>query len=86
MHIRPWDRDKDYDTLVKWWNEWEFGGVPKECLPPDGIMVEVDNNLFVQGVSMCVMEQHLDFMEWVVTDKNAPQRTVHRCLKMCIDI
>ena len=33
MLVRPWDRDKDYDTLVKWWTQWEFGVVPKECLP-----------------------------------------------------
>ena len=40
MQDRLWDRDKDYDTLVKWWADWEFGKVPKECLQPDGIVVE----------------------------------------------
>ena len=47
MQDRNWDRDKDYDTLKTWWKQWEFGVVPKECLPPDGIMVEVD------GVPVC---------------------------------
>ena len=47
MLVRIWDRDKDYDTLVKWWTQWEFGVVPKDILPPDGIMVEDD------GVPIC---------------------------------
>ena len=42
MKARLWNIDKDYETLVKWWKQWEFGQVPKECLPPDGVMVEVD--------------------------------------------
>ena len=42
MLVRPWDRDKDYSTLVKWWTQWEFGTVPKECLPPLGIVVSED--------------------------------------------
>ena len=25
MQSRPWDRDKDYDTLVRWCTQWEFG-------------------------------------------------------------
>ena len=85
MHIRPWNRDKDYYTLVKWCNDWEFGVVPKECLPPDGIVVEVDNTPVCAGGLYVCDGTAFGFMEWVVTDKNAPQRTVHRCLKMCID-
>ena len=30
MQSRSWDRDKDYETLVKWWTQWEFGIVPKD--------------------------------------------------------
>ena len=40
MKARLWNLDKDYDTLVRWWEQWEFGKVPKECLPPAGIIVE----------------------------------------------
>ena len=49
MLVRPWDRDKDYDTLVKWWRAWEFGVVPKECLPPGGVMVEEDGKPVCAG-------------------------------------
>ena len=85
MQNRPWDRDKAYDTLVKWWNQWEFGVVPKECLPPDGIIVESN------GVPVCAGGLYVcdgtafGLMEWIVTDKLAKPRMVHECLKLCID-
>ena len=85
MHIRFWDRHKDYDTLVKWWTDWEFGTVPKECLPPDGIMVEIDNKPVCAGGLYIGQGTQFGFMEWIVTDKKADQRNVHKCLKLCID-
>ena len=85
MLVRPWDREKDYDTLVKWWTEWEFGTVPKECLPPDGIMVEIDGTPVCAGGLYVGEGTQFGFMEWIVTDKQAEQRDVHNCLKLCID-
>ena len=52
MQDRSWNRDEDYATLVKWWKQWEFGVVPKECLPPDGIIVE-DNGTAI-GAALSV--------------------------------
>ena len=54
MQSRPWDRDTDYSTLTKWWTDWEFGVVPKECLPPDGVIVEVDGEPVCVWVGVCV--------------------------------
>jgi len=59
--------------------------VPKECLPPDGIVVEHDGEpVCAAGLYIGVGTQFA-FMEWIVTDKNAEQRLVHRCLKLCIN-
>jgi len=86
MHIRPWNRDKDYHTLVKWWNDWEFGIVPKECLPPVGIIVEDHHGNPICAGGLYIGEgTQFGFMEWIVTDKNADQRLVHKALKECID-
>jgi len=85
MLVRFWDRDRDYDTLVKWWNDWEFGVVPKECLPPDGIMVEEEGTPVCAGGLYIGEGTQFGFMEWIVTDKHADQRLVHRALKKCID-
>ena len=85
MQDRSWNRDNDYATLVKWWKQWEFGVVPKECLPPDGIIVE-DNGTPICAGGLYIGEgTQFAFMEWIVTDKNADARRTHTALRMCID-
>lgn len=85
MHVRKWDLDKDYETLVKWWKQWEFGIVPKECLPPAGILVENNGKPVCAGGLYIGLGTKFAFMEWIVTDKGADRKTAHRCLKSCID-
>tara|TARA_Y100000361_G_scaffold129042_1_gene124273 strand:- start:98 stop:562 length:465 start_codon:yes stop_codon:yes gene_type:complete len=85
MQIRNWIIDKDYDTLVKWWNDWNFGVVPKECLPPDGIIVEVGGTPICAGGLYIGVGTQFAFMEWIVTDKTADKRQVHKALKLCVD-
>ena len=85
MKARLWDRDNDYETLVKWWNDWEFGVVPKDCLPKDGIIVEDDNK------PICFTGLYSDpttkfcIMEWTVIDKNISHIKSHKALQLCID-
>jgi|TARA_E500000178_G_C17033263_1_gene761811 hypothetical protein len=85
MHVRKWDRNNDYDTLVSWWKAWEFGIVPKECLPPDGIIVEQDGKPLCAGGLYIGVGTEFAFMEWIVTDKNAESRKIHQALRICID-
>ena len=85
MKVRNWNRDKDYDTLVKWWNQWEFGVVPKECLPPDGIIIEIDGKPICAGGLYIGVGTEFAFMEWIVTDKNANSKSVHKSLRLCIE-
>ena len=84
MLVRPWDRDKDYDTLVKWWKQWEFGVVPKECLPPEGVVVELDGKPICASGLYVGEGTQFGFMEWVVSDKQAEPRKLHESLKLCI--
>ena len=85
MQDRPWDRDKDYDTLVKWWTQWEFGIVPKDMLPVDGVIVLVDDKPICAAGIYLYPKTALALMEWVVTDKDSDLRKRHKALKMCID-
>ena len=85
MQIRNWDRDKDYKTLVQWWTDWKFGTVPKDCLRPDGIMVEDNGKPICAGGLYIGVGTQFAFMEWIVADKNANKRDVHKALKICID-
>ena len=85
MQIRFWNLDRDYDTLVKWWTQHEFGTVPKECLPPDGIIVENDGVPICAGGLYIGVGTQFAFMEWIVGDKTADKRQLHSALKLCID-
>jgi len=85
MQSRKWNRDKDYGTLVKWWTDWEFGKVPKECLPPEGVIVEDNDKPLCAGGLYVGEGTQFGFMEWIVTDKHADSRKIHKALKMCID-
>ena len=85
MKYRKWSLDKDYPILVKWWTDWKFGTVPKECLPPDGIMVEIDGKPICAGGLYIGVGTQFAFMEWIVADKRATRRDVHKALKICID-
>ena len=85
MQVRNWNVEQDYDILVQWWIDWKFGTVPKECLPPDGIMVEIDGKPICAGGLYIGVGTQFAFMEWVVADKRANKRDIHKALKMCID-
>ena len=85
MQARPWNLDRDYDTLVKWWTQHEFGTVPQECLPPDGIIIENDGIPICAGGLYIGVGTQVAFMEWIVGDKTADKRQLHSALKLCID-
>jgi hypothetical protein len=85
MRIRTWNRKKDYETLVEWWKQHEFGIVPLEVLPPDGIIVEHENKPICAGGLYLGVGTQFAFMEWIVGDKTANKRQLHSGLKLCID-
>lgn len=85
MQTRLWSRETDYDTLVKWWNQHEFGVVPREVLPPDGIIVEEAGVPLCAGGLYIGVGTEFAFMEWIVADKNANKRQLHKALKLCVD-
>ena len=69
MQCRNWNLDNDYPYLVKWWKQHEFGQVPKECLPPDGIIIENNGIPICAGGLYCCTGTQFGFMEWIVIDK-----------------
>tara|TARA_R110000744_G_scaffold370263_1_gene480786 strand:+ start:459 stop:914 length:456 start_codon:yes stop_codon:yes gene_type:complete len=84
MQARDWDLDKDYPYLVNWWKQHEFGIVPKKCLPPDGIIVEENNiPICAGGLYRCV-GSNFSVMEWIVADKTANIKSIHKGLNICI--
>tara|TARA_E500000318_G_scaffold100514_1_gene103259 strand:+ start:1734 stop:2204 length:471 start_codon:yes stop_codon:yes gene_type:complete len=84
MQARLWNLDKDYQYLVKWWNQYEFGVVPKKCLPPQGIIVEVDNQPICAGGLYRCVDSNFGVMEWIVANKEANLKVTHKALNLCI--
>ena len=58
---------------------------PEECLPPDGIIVEDDGKPICAGGLYVGVGTQFAFMEWIVADKRAVKRDIHKALKICID-
>ena len=84
MQARNWNLDKDYPYLVNWWKQHEFGIVPKKCLPPDGIIVEENNIPICASGLYCCTGTKFGFMEWIVADKTANLKSIHKGLNLCI--
>ena len=84
MDSRRWNLDTDYKYLVKWWKQYDFGKVPKECLPPDGVIIEDKNPICAGGIYFGIGTKFA-FMEWVIVDKKIGLKTAHKALNLCIE-
>lgn len=84
MQFRKWNLDTDYLYLTKWWNQYNFGIVPKECLPPDGIIVEDNNKPICAGGLYRCTGTKFGFMEWIIVDKTINLKLAHKSLNLCI--
>jgi hypothetical protein len=84
MKSRLWNLDKDYNYLVKWWEQYDFGTVPKQCLPPEGIIIEDNNTPICAGGLYSCTGTKFGFLEWIVADKFAPLKVTHKALNLCI--
>jgi hypothetical protein len=84
MQARKWNLDTDYEYLVDWWEQYDFGKVPKECLPPDGVIIEDKNPICAGGIYFGIGTKFA-FMEWVIVDKKIGLKTAHKALNLCIE-
>ena len=85
MNFRLWDLEQDYDILVEWWEQWNFGKVPIECLPPLGIIVENEDRPICAGGVYIGEGTKFAFMEWIVRDKDVSPKLSHIATKICFD-
>ena len=84
MESRKWNLDTDYEYLVDWWEQYDFGKVPKECLPPDGVIIEDKNPICAGGIYFGIGTKFA-FMEWIIVDKKIGFKTAHKALNLCIE-
>jgi len=85
MQVRYWDREKDYDMLVEWWNSWRFTPPANNCLPPTGIIVSSDGIDVVSGF-LYVSNSSLCWIEFIVSNPNMKDRELRLdCIDKCIN-
>jgi N-acetylglutamate synthase-like GNAT family acetyltransferase len=81
MGVRVWDREQDYDDLVRWWSGHGWDALPKEDLPDTGYIA----NECAYGCLYIDIHRRFAMMEWVVTDPDAPARLCLKSLNEVID-
>ena len=68
MEIRLFDKEKDYETLCEWWDDWGKPPHPKEALSETGVIVSKD------GVDICSgfiysTDSYICFLEFATINK-----------------
>lgn len=87
---RVWDRETDYEELVRWWKSHGWDALPNEDLPDTGFIA--NDTAF----ACLYIDIHGRFamLEWLVTNPDSSARqclksineVLDRCLDMCREI
>ncbi len=77
--------EKDWDTLVSWWKQWEFDFVPsKEFLPDNGtggLIVEKED-VPIASVFMYTTNSGVCALGWPLSDKNYQKEDRKQAMKL----
>jgi hypothetical protein len=84
MEIRDFDKEKDYETLCKWWDDW---GMPKyipEAISDTGIIISKD------GVDICSAfifstDSYTCWIEYLTMNKNTTKEQRKGVLRRMFD-
>jgi len=79
--------DKDWDTLVSWWDNWPKWKAPtKDFLPENGkggLIVEINDTPVVAGF-IYLTNSKLAFINDIIYDKNKDEKLLHNSLDLLI--
>jgi len=86
MNSRLWNLEKDYDTLVKWWDQHDFDlPVPKNVLPPLGIIIEEDNvSICAAGLYEDYKRTKFGFMFGLFTNPEIGKIKLYKAMNNCL--
>ena len=87
MNNRLWNLEKDYDTLVKWWNQHDFDlPVPKNVLPPLGVIIEEDNvSICAAGLYEDYKRTKFGFMFGLFTNPEIGKIKLFKAMNKCLE-
>ena len=85
MKYRFWNLDKDYSILEKWCKErkWE-SNIPKEMLPPQGIIVEDKDPICALGLYLNEKVK-FGYMYGIFSNPQIGKMKLYRAMKMSLE-
>ena len=84
MKYRVWDLDQDYPILKKWCKERDFDNeIPKEMLPPQGIIVEDEEPICALGLYLNEKVK-FGYMYGIFSNPNVGKVTLFKAMKMSL--
>ncbi len=76
IEIRPYV-DSDYETLVKWWNDWGWTAPQKDFLPDVGMIV-YDKETPIVGGFLYITNSKVIWLEWIISNKEYTNREIRK--------
>jgi len=85
MKYRFWNLDKDYTILEEWCKErnWE-SNIPKEMLPPQGIIVEDEDNICALGLYLNEKVK-FGYMYGIFSNPKISKIKLYRAMKLSLE-
>lgn len=85
MQYRVFDKQKDYNTLCSWWDDWNLPHHPPEALSSNGIIISKD------GVDICSgflysTDSYFAWIEFVMMNKRVTKLQRKGCLEFLGDL
>lgn len=71
--IRPFDFDKDYETVCQWWGISKWPNIPKDHLPATGLICET-SEMKLCALWIYLTQSKFAIMEWFVVNPLAPMK------------
>ena len=76
-------RDEDHKTISKWWKQWKWPIIPKENLPPTGLMVE-KNGVSIVSCYIYITNSTGALLEWVVSNPDYRDKDRQQAIELLI--
>jgi len=76
-------RDEDYKTISTWWKWWKWPVIPKENLPPTGLMVE-KGNVSIVSCYIYLTNSSGALLEWIVSNPEYKEEDRSKAIELLI--
>ena len=76
-------RDEDYKTISQWWAKWKWPVIPKENLPPTGLIVE-KGDVSIVSRYIYITNSKGALLEWIVSNPEYREEDRSKAIELLI--